>query len=80
MQRAYDVEPEYVRPFLYVYLKQYRPDPIKALAFELGIDGDTVYQRAHSVATKYYNQAQDLHDMNAKMQKEAEGFIWNKYR
>lgn len=59
----------YRLPFLYVYLKQYRPVPIKTLAYELGIDTDTVYQRAHIAAERYYNQAIKLADMNSKLSK-----------
>ena len=57
-------------PFLYVYLKQYRPEPVKTLAHKLGIDTDTVYQRAHNAAERYYTQALRLAEMNAEMLKE----------
>jgi hypothetical protein len=62
----------YRLPFLYVYLKQFRPEPIKTLAFNLGIDRDTVYQRAHIAAENYYNQALKLADMNSKFSKEVD--------
>lgn len=62
-------------PFLYVYLKAHRPRPIKALAFDLGIDSDTVYQRAHHAAPKYLSQAYKLQELHAKMQKEIEDYI-----
>ena len=50
-------DPQYRLPFLYVYLKQYRPFPVKSLAAELGVDSDTIYYRAHFVAPRYFNQA-----------------------
>lgn len=73
MQQAHNAEPEHLLPFLYVYMKSYRPTPIKTLAFYLGIDGDTVYQRAHAAAPKYLRQARDLEELSAKMQKEVAG-------
>lgn len=62
----------YRLPFLYVYLKQYRPAPIKTLAYELGIDADTVYQRAHAAAERYYNEALKMADIRAKFSKEVD--------
>jgi DNA-directed RNA polymerase specialized sigma24 family protein len=62
-------------PFLYVYLKQYRPNPIKTLAHDLGIDADTVYQRAHKVAPEYLSKAKLLAEMSAKIHREVDGFI-----
>ena len=62
----------YRLPFLYVYLKQYRPTPIKTLAYELGIDADTVYQRAHVAAERYYNEAMKMVEIRAKFNKEVD--------
>lgn len=62
-------------PFLYVYLKAYRPGPIKELAYDLGIDSDTVYHRAHKVAPEYLKKAKDMAIMNAMIQREVDGFI-----
>lgn len=56
---AHATEPEYSIPFMYVYLKQFRPRKISALAIDLNIDSDTVYQRAHAAATRYYRQAEN---------------------
>lgn len=44
-------------PFLYVYLKPYRPSPIKTLADELGITRETLYQKAHQAAERFHNRA-----------------------
>ena len=74
MQSAHDIEPEKQIPFLYVYMKSYRPKPIKTLAYELGISSDTIYTRAHQVAPKYYNQAIQLCDLSAKLNREVAGF------
>jgi len=62
-------------PFLYVYLKQRRPGPIKELAYQLNIDSDTVYHRAHKVAPMYLKQAKDLAIMNAMIHREVDGFV-----
>lgn len=62
-------------PFLYVYLKQYRPGPIKELAYALGIDADTVYWRAHKAAPVYLAQAKQLAEMSAMIHREVDGFI-----
>jgi hypothetical protein len=62
-------------PFLYVYLPKHRPQPIKGLAFDLGIDRDTVYERAYAVAPKYLRQAKELAELNAQMQREVEEHI-----
>lgn len=62
-------------PFMYVYVKRLRPQPVKCLASNLGIDRDTVYQRAHVAAPKYLSQAKALADLNSKLQKEVEDFI-----
>jgi hypothetical protein len=75
MSSAHTLEPENFLPFMYVYLREYRPAPVKAVAFELGIDRDTVYQRAHSVAPKYLYQAKKLHEINAKMRREVAGYV-----
>lgn len=70
MQNAHDVEPHMSIPFLWVYMKHYRPSPIKVLAADYGVNVDTIYWRAHSVAEKYYNKALELHKLNAQMQAE----------
>jgi hypothetical protein len=70
MSSSKELEPESYYPFLYVYLKEHRPAPVKALAYELGIDADTVYQRAHNAAPRYLRQAKHLHALNAKMVKD----------
>jgi hypothetical protein len=75
MSSAHNLEPENLLPFLYVYLREYRPAPVKAVAYELGIDRDTVYQRAHTVAPRYLYQAKKLHEINRKMQKEVAGYV-----
>lgn len=62
-------------PFLYVYVKRLRPQPLKSLGRDLGIDRDTVYQRAHAAAPKYLSQAKSLRELNSKMQKEVDGFV-----
>lgn len=61
-------------PFMFVYFKEYRPYKISALALELGIDNDTVYQRAHSAAVRYYNQALQLQALHSQLQAEVEGY------
>jgi len=61
-------------PFLYVYLKESRPKPIKTLAYELGIDSDTVYYRAHNAGAKFLYQAKKLQQLNASMRKEVKGY------
>ena len=62
-------------PFLYVYLKEYRPKPIKTLAHDLGIDSDTVYWRAHDAAIKYFNMAHLIAEAHSKIVREVEDFI-----
>lgn len=62
-------------PFLYVYFKRIRPKPLKCLAADMGIDRDTVYQRAHAAAPKYLSQSKALADLNSKLQKEVEDFV-----
>jgi hypothetical protein len=62
-------------PFLYVYLKQHRPGPIKELAYDLGIDSDTVYQRAHKAANVFLAKAKELAIMNAQIQREVEDYV-----
>lgn len=62
-------------PFLYVYLKAFRPKPIKALASDLGIDRDTIYWRARQAATKFRSQAIRLAELNASMRREIEDYL-----
>lgn len=62
-------------PFMFVYFKAYRPYKISALAIELGIDSDTVYQRAHSAAIRYYNKALQLEVLHGQMQREIADLI-----
>lgn len=62
-------------PFLYVYLKQHRPQPIKAVAYDLGIDADTVYQRAHKAAPKFLSEAKKLAEMSAQIHREVDGYV-----
>lgn len=62
-------------PFLYVFLKNYRPAPIKVLADELGIDTDTVYQRAHKAGAKFLAHAKQLAELNAQLRKEVEDYV-----
>lgn len=62
-------------PFVYVYLKEYRPSPIKTLAHEMGIDRDTVYQRAHESAIKFYNKAKELEKLHGQLQKEIDDYV-----
>jgi DNA-directed RNA polymerase specialized sigma24 family protein len=66
---------DYRLPFLYVYLRQLRPKPIKALAYDLNINQDTVYWRAHHVAPKYLSQTKSLAILNSQIQKEVEGYV-----
>jgi hypothetical protein len=75
MSSSHALEPENFLPFLYVYLKEHRPAPVKALAYELGIDTDTVYQRAHNAAPRYLSQAKKLLELNSKLQKEVAGYV-----
>jgi hypothetical protein len=72
---AHKNKPEYLLPFLYVYAKQLRPQPIKSLAHDLGIDADTVYQRAHAVAPQYLSQTKKLAELSAQINKEVEGYV-----
>lgn len=62
-------------PFLYVYLKPYRPAPIKTLAHQMGVNSDTIYQRAHEAATKFYAKSLELEKLHEQLQKEIDGFI-----
>jgi len=55
---AHAREPEYLIPFMYVYLKQYRPQKIQALAITMELNTDTIYQRAGVAAIRYLNQAE----------------------
>ena len=61
-------------PFLYVYLKESRPKPIKTLAFDLGVDRDTIYYRAHNAGAKFLYQAKKLQQLNASMRNEIKGY------
>jgi DNA-directed RNA polymerase specialized sigma24 family protein len=70
-----EAKPDERLPFLYVFLKAYRPAPIKVLANELGIDRDTVYQRAHSAAEKFLRQSKALAEMNAQVSREIEDYL-----
>ena len=63
--------------FLYTYLKNYRPEPIKCLAFRLGISSDTVYVKADKAATKYYNKSLEWQRLNAMIQREVKGDIYD---
>ena len=56
--------------FLYAYLKNYRPEPIKTLAARLGINSDTVYFRADKWGTIYYNKALQWQRLNSMIQRE----------
>jgi len=62
-------------PFLYVYLPEYRPKPVKSLAAELGIDRDTIYQRARTAAVKFYAQARRLEEMHTMIRREVEDYV-----
>lgn len=62
-------------PFLYVFLKDYRPAPIKVLADELGIDTDTVYQRAHKAGAKFLAQAKQLAELHSQLRREIEDYV-----
>jgi hypothetical protein len=50
-------EPEHLIPFMYVYFPEYRPMKIQALAITMGINSDTVYERAHKAGQKYLRRA-----------------------
>lgn len=68
-------------PFMYTYVKECRPvdhnnKPVmsKALADILAMDRSTIHRRAQSGATKYYNQALYLQELNSQLQCEVDGY------
>jgi hypothetical protein len=75
IEGAIQKDPQHALPFLYVYLKDYRPGPVKELAYALKIDADTVYFRAHKVAPVYLDKAKELAEMSAKIHREVDGFV-----
>jgi heme/copper-type cytochrome/quinol oxidase subunit 1 len=75
MSSSHALEPENFLPFMYVYLREYRPRPVKAMAYDLGIDRTTLYQRAHNAGPRYLYQAKKLLELNSKMQKEVAGYV-----
>lgn len=64
----------YLVPFVAVYC-DYRPKPVKTLAYELGIQPPAFYERAHEAATKVMSDSIKLVEMNRMIHKEVEGYV-----
>lgn len=61
-------------PFIVVYC-DYKPQPIKTMAHDLGIGRDQFYERAHSAASEVHAVAMRLVRLNSQMRKEVDEYV-----
>lgn len=74
---ALENDPDNALCFLYTYLKNYRPEPVKTLAARLGINSDTVYVRAEKWGTIYYNKAVEWQKLSAMIHREVGSAVYD---
>jgi hypothetical protein len=64
----------YFVPFVVVYCG-YKPQPIKVIAHELGIDRSTFYRRGEEAANELQRNTQRLAETHRMMRRELDGYV-----
>ena len=64
----------YFVPFVVIYCG-YKPKPIKVMAYELGIDRSTFYDRGENAANQLQRTTKKLVETHRMMQRELIGFV-----